>query len=364
MNICNNYIPKRLFRLADVTRGVVTSARFAAANQQVERVQEERNELEESDPFLKNEIKKYNTGKRWLARMMGQDPDNFSQKDVDEAIAYLLPSSLFAKDARPVLKHPYELFPKTKESLFDSNNRPLSSAFYTGKPKFYDLTYQVWELKEKLDTNTAITAEDAPAPSNEDKVMQWMKQYQLEQKLNEKLNEKLYDMIMFRLKKLSQHERANEIKGFLQQYQVPTSSGSTEQLKDVEIYDGVARAMGYRKTSIAEVIVRPGEGHIMVNYKKFLDYFYLRNDREQIMYPLLLTESLSKFNIEANAIGGGSTGKSGAIRLGISRAIAALCPEHFDVLNQNQLLTRDYRQKERKKPGRKKARRAFQWVKR
>lgn len=82
------------------------------------------------------------------------------------------------------------------------------------------------------------------------------------------------------------------------------------------------------------------------------------------MYPLLVTGSLNRFNIEANVIGGGTSGKSGAVRLGISRAVAALCPEHLGVLNKHQLLIRDHRQKERKKPGRKKARRAFQWVKR
>ena len=221
---------------------------------------------------------------------------------------------------------------------------------------------------EKLDSGAAITAEES-AVANESttsstRAMQWMKQYQLEQKLNEKLNEKLYDTIMFRLKKLAKHERAADVQGFLRQYQIPVSTDSAEELKDVEVYDGVARAMGYRKTAIAEVIVREGNGHIVVNDKKFLEYFQLRNDREQIMYPLLLTNTLDRFNIEANVIGGGTSGKSGAIRLGISRAIAALCPEHLDLLNQHKLLTRDYRQKERKKPGRKKARRAFQWVKR
>ena len=221
---------------------------------------------------------------------------------------------------------------------------------------------------EKLDSGAAVTASDSAvlgeSPNETKKSMQWMKQYQLEQKLNEKLTEKLYETIMFRLKKLARHERAGEVQAFLQQYQLPTSTGSAEELKDVELYDGVARAMGYRKTAIAEVTVREGEGRIVVNDKKFLEYFHLRNDREQIMYPLVLTGSLERFDIEANVIGGGTSGKSGAIRLGISRAIAALCPDHLNLLKEHKLLTRDNRQKERKKPGRKKARRAFQWVKR
>ena len=218
---------------------------------------------------------------------------------------------------------------------------------------------------EKLDADEKIPEFSADNDAlDRPKAMQWMKQFQLEQKLNEKLNDKLYNTIMFRLKKLARHERASEIQSFLQSFQVPVSASGSEELKDVDVYDGVARAMGYRKTAIAEVVVREGEGRIMVNERDFLNYFKLRNDREQIMYPLLVTGSLSRFNIEANVIGGGTSGKSGAIRLGISRAVAALCPEHLAVLNEHQLLIRDHRQKERKKPGRKKARRAFQWVKR
>lgn len=224
---------------------------------------------------------------------------------------------------------------------------------------------------EKMENGEPITFDNEPGHEANDaddssgpKLTQWMKQFQLEQKLNEKLNENLYNTIMFRLKKLSQHKRAHEIQKFLSQFQVPVYTPGKEDLKEVDIYEGAARAMGYRKTAIAEVIVREGSGNITVNNKNVLDYFPVRNDREQIMFPLLLTNTFDRFDVETYVIGGGLSGKSGAIRLGMSRAIAALCPEHFDVLNNNKLLIRDHRQKERKKPGRKRARRAFQWVKR
>lgn len=255
---------------------------------------------------------------------------------------------------------------------FDEYGRPISSAFYTGKPKYYNLTYEIWQLMEQLENNENelkfSTIEDRGeevTEQNEDqKLTQWMKQFQLEQSLNEQMNEKLYDTVMFRLKRLSQHERAHELRPFLSRFQVPVYTPGKDDLKEVEIYQGAARAMGYRKTAIAEVVVREGKGRISVNNKDFCDYFMLRNDREQIMYPLLLTNTMDRFDIETHVIGGGTSGKSGAIRLGISRAVASLCPEHFDVLNNNKLLIRDHRQKERKKPGRKRARRAFQWVKR
>jgi len=326
----------------------------------------------ETDPFLRTEIKKYNLGKRWLARMMGEDPETFTQQDIDNAIQYLLPSHLFAKDARPMLKHPYEIFPKRKASEFDQYGRPFSASFYTGKPKYYDLTYKIWDVMEQLKLNKQAIEVETINPSTLDsnsstssvQIKQWMKKFQLEELLNEKINDKLYDTIIFRLKKLSNEERANEFQHFLSEFQVPVYTPGKEDLKDVELYNGVARSMGYRKTAIAEVIVREGSGKITVNNRSLTDYFKLRNDREQIMYPLLLINELDRYDIEVHVIGGGTSGKSGAIRLGMSRAIATLSTEHFEVLNKAGLLIRDSREKERKKPGRKRARRAFQWVKR
>merc|ERR1712243_355413 len=187
---------------------------------------------------------------------------------------------------------------------------------------------------------------------------------QLEEILNERMTDKNYDIIMFRLKKLIKHERSNEVEDFIQQFLRPVHTQSRAILKDVDVYEdtGVARAMGYQKTATAEVFVREGSGTITVNNKPLVEYFELMNDREQIMFPLLVINELSRFDIEALFIVGGFSGQSGSIRLGISRAVAALCPEHLQTLNNASLLIRDYRRKERKKPGRKKARRRFQWV--
>ncbi|XP_047132954.1 small ribosomal subunit protein uS9m [Hydra vulgaris] len=323
-----------------------------------------------NDDFMSKEIENYEIGKRWLAKMMGENADTFTQKDIDEAIKYLLPSRLFAKDARPMMKHPSEIFPAAKDKEFDVYGRPYLSGFYTGIPKFYDLTYKIWQEKEKLASPKPISYQSIHNKTEnssefiESKRMQWLRKFQLEEKLGEKISDKHYEIVLFRLKKLSSHSKANEIQDFLQQFQVPIYTPGREDLKDVEVFDGCARSMGYRKSAKAEVIIKEGTGKITVNNKPFLDYFIIPNDREQIMFPLVAIGQLNRFDIETYVIGGGTSGKSGAIRLGISRCIAGLCPEHFEVLNSYKLLTRDWRFRERKKPGRKGARRAFQWVRR
>ena len=244
------------------------------------------------------------------------------------------------------------------------------SGFYTGIPKFYDLTYEIWQMKEKLASAKPISYQsihdntEKESKLVESQRMQWMRKFQLEEKLSEKISDKHYEIVIFRLKKLAAHSRANEIQYFLKQFQVPIYTPGREDLKDVEVFDGAARSMGFRKSAKAEVIIKEGSGIITVNDKPFLDYFNIPNDREQIMFPLTVIGELNRFDIETYVIGGGTSGKSGAIRLGISRCIAGLCPEHFEVLNENKLLTRDWRYRERKKPGKKGARRSFQWVRR
>lgn len=328
------------------------------------------NEEDETDPFFQDEIVKYKKAKRWLATMMGEDPETFTQKEIDEAIQYLLPSHLWAKDARPQMKHPYDTFPRYKELEYDKHGRPVQSAFYSGQPMYQDLAFQIWSQMEKLDslasdepTNIA-DFEDADNDKKGKKEMEWVSKLKLQQIINEKIKDKDYDVIKYRLQKLSQHERADEIEDFLGQFQVPVFSSLVDNLGEVDVYEDSARSMGYRKKAIAEVSIRPGTGMVTVNTRPLCEYFKFINEREQIMFPLLLVDGLDKFDVECHVIGGGVSGKSGAIRLGLSRAVAAFCPEHFDVLNDSGLLTRDARRKERKKPGRKKARRRFQWVKR
>lgn len=121
---------------------------------------------------------------------------------------------------------------------------------------------------------------------------------------------------------------------------------------------------GRRKKSIARVRLVPGEGKIIVNDRDIDDYFGLETLKVIIRQPLVLTETLSKFDVLCKVVGGGLSGQAGAIRHGIARALVKADEELRPVLKKAGFLTRDPRMKERKKYGLKKARRAPQFSKR
>ena len=124
------------------------------------------------------------------------------------------------------------------------------------------------------------------------------------------------------------------------------------------------RATGRCKTSVARVILRPGEGKLVVNRRAFQSYFPSEALRAEIQQPLISTELAGKFDILVNAQGGGIHGQAGATKLGIARALIVFNPELRPRLRQGGFLTRDPRAKERKKYGQKGARKRFQFSKR
>lgn len=121
---------------------------------------------------------------------------------------------------------------------------------------------------------------------------------------------------------------------------------------------------GRRKTSVARVYLRPGNGKIVVNHREFDNYFPNQVLKMVIRQPLLLTETADRFDILVNVCGGGSAGQAGAIRHGISRALLEYNGELRPRLKSAGFLTRDAREVERKKYGRPKARKRFQFSKR
>ncbi|XP_049849193.1 30S ribosomal protein S9-like [Schistocerca gregaria] len=124
------------------------------------------------------------------------------------------------------------------------------------------------------------------------------------------------------------------------------------------------KASGSRKRANAVVCMTKGTGNITINDRHWMYYFKEWTVRNHIIEPLLITESLNKWNIQVRVKGGGFTGQSEAIRLAVSRALLKWDPEYYPPLKLAGYLTRDKREVERKKPGKRKARRSFQWVKR
>jgi small subunit ribosomal protein S9 len=123
-------------------------------------------------------------------------------------------------------------------------------------------------------------------------------------------------------------------------------------------------ATGRRKNSIARVRLRTGSGKFEVNSQSVIDYFKRETLKMIIEQPFDKTETLGKFDIVADVKGGGLTGQAGALRLGISRALLSFDEELRSILRTNGFLTRDPREKERKKYGLAGARKRFQFSKR
>jgi len=123
-------------------------------------------------------------------------------------------------------------------------------------------------------------------------------------------------------------------------------------------------ATGRRKTAVARVTLKEGQGHLIVNKRNFEQYFPSIALRNYIMQPLQLTNTANKFDIMAVLSGGGISGQAGALRHGIARALIVADQSLREVLKNSGCLTRDSRMKERKKAGKPGARKRFQFSKR
>jgi small subunit ribosomal protein S9 len=126
----------------------------------------------------------------------------------------------------------------------------------------------------------------------------------------------------------------------------------------------VIDTVGRRKTSVARVFMSPGKGRIVVNKLPIEEYFKDEFKRSQALKPLVVAEKQNDFDIKVNVRGGGVTGQSGAVCLAIARALVEFDESIRATLRTDRLLTRDPRMVERKKYGRKKARKSFQFSKR
>jgi small subunit ribosomal protein S9 len=126
----------------------------------------------------------------------------------------------------------------------------------------------------------------------------------------------------------------------------------------------IFNATGRRKTSVARVYVKPGKGDIQVNARDLKEYFLSEIHQTLVKQPLAALKAENQYDVTINVEGGGIKGQAEAVRLGISRALVAANAENKTVLRKEGFITRDSRMVERKKPGRRKARRRFQFSKR
>jgi small subunit ribosomal protein S9 len=126
----------------------------------------------------------------------------------------------------------------------------------------------------------------------------------------------------------------------------------------------VTNTSGRRKTAVARVYVKAGNGDILINNKPYDQYFTTIVNQFKVVQPLQMTDNVGKYDIKINVDGGGVTGQAEAVRLAISKSLCEINPEFRLTLKPIGLLRRDDRMVERKKPGQKKARKRFQFSKR
>ena len=126
----------------------------------------------------------------------------------------------------------------------------------------------------------------------------------------------------------------------------------------------IINALGRRKTAVARVYLSKGKGTISINKKAMAFMFPIDVLQAKINQPFVLTETVGKYDVKVNVMGGGINGQAEAIRLGISRALVEISADYKPLLKADGLMTRDPRMVERKKPGQPKARKKFQFSKR
>ncbi len=128
--------------------------------------------------------------------------------------------------------------------------------------------------------------------------------------------------------------------------------------------EGVINTTGRRKSAVARLYMKEGKGNIIINGRKMEDYFPEARYQYVVKQPLILLDLVDKFDIKVNIDGGGITGQAEAVRLAVARALIQNNPEDKSALRKAGFVTRDPREKERKKPGQPGARKQFQFSKR
>uniref|UniRef100_A0A8C2FY51 Small ribosomal subunit protein uS9m n=1 Tax=Cyprinus carpio TaxID=7962 RepID=A0A8C2FY51_CYPCA len=305
--------------------------------------------------FIDKQVEEFEVGKRHLANMMGEDPDTFTQEDIDRSIAYLFPSGLFEKRARPVMKHPDEIFPKQTAIQWDAEGRPFHFLFYTGRQSYYSLLHVSSCSCDILLIGVYC---------------RWLLKEEIEEYLVENISDHDYVRLIQLMEKLLSMPYCSLEEEFILKFRKQLEAQSSKHEIPALQYDpqGVAFSVadGRRKTAKASITLRDsGSGNITINGRNYLHCFPLLQDREQLMFPLHFVGMLGRFDIEGSVEGSGHSAQAGALRLAISRALLSFVSEgEVERIRQAGLLTADPRIRERKKPGQEGARKKFTWKKR
>jgi small subunit ribosomal protein S9 len=184
----------------------------------------------------------------------------------------------------------------------------VDPGFYTGAPAFHSVLYNIYLNTKALGT----VKHSPPPPSPSSPPRNWLKREAISNITAEEISPLQYEEMIKRLSSLAAHPNMNnDAQKLLETYQSNTPGQSqVDSLRRVLQTDkSSVRAVGRRKSSTAVVQVRHGTGVVTINKQSFLKYFYRAEDRQQVLYPLILTNSLQRYDIHVSVQGGGLTGQ-------------------------------------------------------
>ncbi|XP_069140069.1 small ribosomal subunit protein uS9m-like [Argopecten irradians] len=312
----------------------------------------------------------YELGRRHLANMMGIHHADFTKEHAKLAVKYLMPSGLFDKKAHPFLLEADDVLPHKKKAQFGRDGRPFHSLYYTTRPNYYQYMHDIVQKIQKLDSlmmgsKTALRKAQLPQSVM---TSEWLNYEDFKVRTRENVSQTDYERFIRLMDKLLNHALCHEEEEFLMSFRTPLVSTVFFKHKSPEVDDDgklYYYAEGSRKSCHAQVkVYLDGTGKFEVNGKDIL-YFSDTTHREQVMTPLIVCELLGKVDVYATTSTRGESAESGAIRLAISKAMAAYVSEDIKTrLTIAGLLTDDPRRRERDKPGQEGARRKYTWRKR
>lgn len=321
--------------------------------------------------FMKQQHQDFEIGRRHLANMMGEDAETFSQNEIDDAIRYLLPSNLFSRRARPLMKPPEEVFPQQKEAQFGIDGRPFSSLFYTGFPNYYQVLYDAANWIRQLNDLEDERVRKGKTPPEKQLNLSgtaWKTRDQLSQLLLEKIGDNDYRRFVLTMERVLRHAYAYRVEEFIMKYRENLVAEARDLappvIKKDESGKAYTEAHATKKSCHAWVTLKEGTGKFDINGYDLL-FFPRVQDRVQVMFPLQFLNKLYDYDVIARADFGGFSSKAEAIREGISRCLTAFINnEELELMRHAGLLTHDKRVKERKKYAYTGARSKPQWRKR
>ncbi|XP_071863512.1 small ribosomal subunit protein uS9m-like isoform X3 [Bombus fervidus] len=246
---------------------------------------------EDYKEFMKKQIAEYDIGKRYLANIMGEDPENFTEKDINNAVRYLFPSGLYDREARPMMLHPINLYGNRKEAEFDETGRPHHFLFYTTKPNYYEILHNIAKsmihLNKIEDQILERNIQSAPEHKIDVSDSEWLQKKNLEKILLEELLDKEYDYFIKSMQRLVDHPVSKHAESFIMKYRRKLPN-INEDMKIPQLkYDSDNRPFVLvdrcaRKSTRGEVkVIGNGSGKITINGKD-LTYFDDMQCREQI----------------------------------------------------------------------------------